>query len=141
MSSQPLCHPYPVPGDSLSLETFPPSELATQYTNYTDRPLVLLPKALTDVDPTWSCIMGDTGLGMLDLPRALQHASALASTAAMTTPKPEADFVTTATAEPAPTISSDPPRKTSVVMTLPKGVRIVDYPPLEQVYFPITRRT
>lgn len=131
VSSQRPCHPWGEKGDSLSLETFPPSDLATQYTQYTNRPVILLPKPLTDVDPMWStCVMGDTGLGLLDPPRALQTVSSMGSPGSLTAPNPDTHPSVTKTAQPASGVFGSAPARTSVVMTLPNGDRIVDFPPV-----------
>lgn len=132
VSSQRPCHPWNDPADSLSDQTFPPSEIATQYTDYVNRPVVVLPQRLTPLDPTWStCMMGDTGLGLLDPAIALQGRTAMVGSAATTTlAAGDAEPDLGETAQPASGISGSVPAQTSVVVTLSNGDTIVAYPPV-----------
>ncbi|KAG8529003.1 uncharacterized protein KY384_006692 [Bacidia gigantensis] len=112
-------------GDSLRDEIFPPSQIATQYTDYVNKPLILLPSPLTDVDPAWkTCAMGDTNLGVYDPPRAIVPTSAMVATAAMTDaaePSKPMQLVP----QPASVISDAAPTQTSIVAALSNGDNIV----------------
>ena len=120
-------------GDSLQQQTFPPSEIATQASEYQNQPIVALPAPLTNVQPAWaSCIMGDTGIGLFDPPRAILPAVAMAGPEASTTQAPVVQVPALAqdTVQPASGISSNQPAKTSVVVQLPNGETVVDFPPV-----------
>ena len=129
VSTQRPCHLSSIPGDSLQNQVFPPTDVATQYTDYYNKPLVLLPAPLTDVDPAWAtCSMGDTGIGLYDPPRAIIPAEAMVAPATMT-PAVKATALAQEGAQPASTVSDGAPAQTSVVITLPNGDRIVDFVP------------
>ena len=133
VSQQRPCHAWSMSGDSLQAETFPPSQIATQYTDYQNQPIVALPTPLTNIAPAWAtCIMGDTGLGLFDPPRAILPADFLVGPGipvAQTVPG-MAPTLAQETAQPAPGLSSNQPAKTSIVMNLPNGDTVVDYPPV-----------
>ena len=128
VSKQRPCHLWSIKGDTLQDQTFPLSEIATPYTDYVNQPLVVFPGGLMSLYPEWaSCTMGDTGLGLLDPPRAIMPAGGMVDPASVTaasqvTPVPDA-------AQPASTLSSPVPAKTSVVTSLPNGDRIVQDDP------------
>ena len=128
VSKQRPCHLWSIQGDTLQDQTFPRSEIATQYTDYVNQPLVLLPGDLMSLYPEWaSCKMGDTGLGLFDPPRAIVPEGGMVDPATVT-----AASIATAVpdvAQPASTVSGPVPAKTSVVASLPNGDRIVQYAP------------
>lgn len=132
VSQQRPCHLWSIEGDSLQHQTFPPSNVASQYTDYVNKPLVVLPAPLTDIDPTWaSCSMGDTGIGLYDPPRAIQPAGALAAPIppSSLTMADQGPTAVKETAQPASIVSSTVPAQTSVVVRLPNGDTVVAFPP------------
>ena len=133
VSQQRPCHLWSIIGDSLQAETFPPSQIATQYTSYQNQPIVALPAPLTNVNLAWAtCIMGDTGLGLYDPPRAIFPVSSLTGPQGLATQTVagEESALPQKIAQPAAGVTSNQPTKTSVVVQLPDGNTIVDYPPL-----------
>lgn len=128
VSKQRPCHLWSIEGDTLQHQTFPRSEIATQYTDYVNQPLVLLPGDLMSLHPEWaSCKMGNTGIGLLDPPRAIVPGGGMVDPASVTA----ASKVTAAPdlAQPAPTVSSPEPAKTSVVASLSNGDHMVQFAP------------
>ena len=127
VSQQRSCHVWSLEGDSLQHQTFPSSEIAWQYTLYSNKPLVLLPGPLTDVDPTWrSCSMGDAGLGLYDPPRPLEPGNGLVP---VTTDSAPAPALAEQTAQPASGVAVPGPAQTGITVHLPNGDTVIDYPP------------
>lgn len=125
VSEQRPCHVWSIPGDSMQQETFPVADIATDYSIYSNQPLVLLPGPLTFIDPAWrSCAMGDAGIGLYDPPRPLRPVNAL-------TPEPTSAVPALAqeSAQPASVVASAGPKPTGITVHLPNGDTIVDYPP------------
>ena len=114
-----------MPGDTLRDQTFPPAEIATQYTDYINEPLVLVPGPLSDVDPAWKhCPMGVGAIGLFDPPRALVPADDLISPWSKTEAS-LASAVPQEAAKPASPVSNPAAVQTSVVAELGNGDQIV----------------
>ena len=125
VSEQRSCHVWSIYGDSLQDATFPSTEIASDYSLYTNQPLVLLPAPLTNIDPTWrTCTMGDTGIGLFDPPRPLESASDMIPVTTDIGP-PLAEV----TAQPGSAAATAGPAPTGIAIHLPNGNTIIDFPP------------